>query len=308
MTDYLLTPPSLEESFTQYDRMTDPLWRYYRTQVAQSVVKIDGTWQVVRLSSYPGEVGLDVVYQGGHTYVVDQATADEMTADGLGSCLSIYTGDPYADTVLADEPYIYYRLADSGSVATDLSGAGRDGILTPNPVPGLVAGDDLATQALGSEFGDVPFGYAPGSDFITDITGWSLEVWVRGGGQIILAVQSGSIACVTAIVSEAPNSGDLSFLIRTQEDPLTSVYATASASTWNDGNAHHIVGTYDGSTMKLYFDGELVAATDVVGTLTADVLAAQQITQGTTTFDEAAFYTTALSPSRVQAHYDAGVA
>lgn len=309
MANYLLTPPTVDESFTQYDRMTDPLWRFYRMQVAQSVVKIDGTWQVVRLDSYPGEEGLDVVYRGGSTHVVDQATADDITADGLGSLLSLYTGDAYADAVLMDDPFIYYRLGESDAVALDSSGGDRDGSLEPNPVAGLVTSDDLATQALGSEFGDVVFGYTPVADFATGLTDWSLEAWLRSdGGTVVISVLHSDVLCTTAIITNTPAPGDLSFLVRTAEDPLTANYATLASSNWDDGQTHHVVGAYDGSDMVLYLDGEAVATETVTGTLDADVMAGQQATQGNTIFDEVAFYTTALSPTRVQAHYEAGVA
>ena len=86
--DYLLTPPTTDESFRQYEN-TDPLWRWYRVQVGLSIVKIGGTWQVAKIGSYPGEVGLDASYQGGRSYVITEATRNELVADGLGAYVTI---------------------------------------------------------------------------------------------------------------------------------------------------------------------------------------------------------------------------
>ena len=85
---YQLTPPTTDESFRQYEN-TDPLWRWYRVQVGLSAVKVDGTWQVAKLGSYPGEDGLEAAYQGGRVYLIESATALEMIADGLGEYLEI---------------------------------------------------------------------------------------------------------------------------------------------------------------------------------------------------------------------------
>lgn len=80
-TTYILTPPSQREGFLE---INDPLWRWTRVDVGLSVVKIDGTWSVKRMGSYPGEAGLDAAYQGGRQYAITEAIYEELVADGLG--------------------------------------------------------------------------------------------------------------------------------------------------------------------------------------------------------------------------------
>ena len=86
MTTYTLTPPSVAEGIRGG---SDPLWRWMRTDVARSIVKIDGTWSVVHLGTYPGEAGLDAAYQGGRSYEIDQETYEELVADGLGGYVAV---------------------------------------------------------------------------------------------------------------------------------------------------------------------------------------------------------------------------
>lgn len=86
MTTYILTPPSQREAFLE---INDPLWRFYRVDVGLSLVKRDGTWSVARLASFPGEVGLEDSYQGGHSYVITEDIYNELVADGLGDYVTV---------------------------------------------------------------------------------------------------------------------------------------------------------------------------------------------------------------------------
>ena len=74
---------------------------------------------------------------------------------------------------------------------------------------------------------------------------------------------------------------------------------------------HHIVGTHDGSTAILYIDGiEIQRATGITGTRSLSN-SAPEISASlwpTAIIDEVAWYPAALSPVRVLAHYNAGIA
>jgi hypothetical protein len=75
----------------------------------------------------------------------------------------------------------------------------------------------------------------------------------------------------------------------------------------------HVVGTYDGTTARLYVNGALVASTGAG--LTQNTQRPLRIASGTTEttpqfflpgrVDEVAVYASALAAARVQAHYDA---
>ena len=77
----------------------------------------------------------------------------------------------------------------------------------------------------------------------------------------------------------------------------------------------HLVGTYDGTTLRLYVNGVLVSSNAV--TYTQNTTRPLRIAAGRTEdtpaqyflpgrVDEVAVYGSALSAARVQAHYDAG--
>ena len=81
-----------------------------------------------------------------------------------------------------------------------------------------------------------------------------------------------------------------------------------------DTNWHHIAATYDEATAKVYIDGVLRASTNSNLQLKANT---QPLLIGRTTdnnrifggiLDEVAVYTTALSATRIQAHYQKGTA
>ena len=70
----------------------------------------------------------------------------------------------------------------------------------------------------------------------------------------------------------------------------------------------HLVGTYDGATVRLYVNGTLAGTRALAGaplTATANAMLAGTLVDNVT-LDEAAVYDTALSASQVQTHYTVG--
>ena len=76
----------------------------------------------------------------------------------------------------------------------------------------------------------------------------------------------------------------------------------------------HLVGTYDGTTLRLYVNGALVSSNTVTYTpnTTRPLRVAAGRTESSAQYllpgrvDEVAVYGSALSAARVQAHYDSG--
>lgn len=65
------------------------LWRRYSARpVGRTVLKINGTYGVYDTPTIDQVASASEVYQGGHVYEVDDATAAALTAAGFGDGLS----------------------------------------------------------------------------------------------------------------------------------------------------------------------------------------------------------------------------
>jgi hypothetical protein len=80
------------------------------------------------------------------------------------------------------------------------------------------------------------------------------------------------------------------------------------------GTTYHVVGTYDGTTQRLYINGAQSVSAALTGAITANTNAlyigswngSSEFYRGTA--DEVAVYSTALTASQVLSHYNAGIA
>ncbi len=62
---------------------------------------------------------------------------------------------------------------------------------------------------------------------------------------------------------DGEDGGGLAFYIRYQEDlppPKPYIESPNAGSTVWDGNWHHVAGTYDGTTVRLYVDGKQIGS------------------------------------------------
>ena len=84
---------------------------------------------------------------------------------------------------------------------------------------------------------------------------------------------------------------------------------SSAANSWTPGNWYFLVGTYDGSTVKLYVDGILASSSAVTGTLSAfatnikfgNNTTANDYINGT--IDDTRIYDRALTPAEIQILY-----
>lgn len=221
----------------------------------------------------------------------------------------------YQATVLADAPKGYWKLDDtSGVVAVDTTASANNGTYvsapTLNQTPLITAGKSVLFTAGSSQYASTPAlaGYAA-------TTALSIECWVKtavaGASQFFVASMNSSPNNRYALRLNA--SGVCEFFIWDNAD---APWSWAGSVVVNDNATHHIVGTYDGVTVKLYVDGALdgVGLPKVVTLATGTngpFIACRNtgsIPQNfvTATIDEVAFYTTTLSAARVAAHNTAG--
>ncbi|MFC6713178.1 PKD domain-containing protein [Branchiibius cervicis] len=217
--------------------------------------------------------------------------------------------DAYGKAVFNDQPDVYYRMTDTTTKATDVSGNGNDGLYSGGYTQGAAGSPtgggsgvtfDGSSGTLGSAGPVVgPSTYTEESWFKTTTT---------AGGKIMGFgdQQTGNSGNYDRHVYMLP-SGQLVFGTWTGQTNL----ATSSAA-YNDGNWHYVVATQGSDGMTLYVDGVVVAT---------NAQTSQQAYNGywrvggdsswagsnyfAGTIDEAAFYSSELSPRQIAAHYNA---
>jgi subtilisin len=210
--------------------------------------------------------------------------------------------------LVSDRPTGFWRLGDPGtsSVAADASGNGLSGVYDPGVSrgqPGAVSGDTAAAFS-GSVTVTVPA--AASLDIRSAV---SVEAWVRPS-----AAQNGGI--IEKTVDGWANSQYLLFLeggvakfrVRNAAGALQTIDGPALAlGTWS-----HVVGTFDGATMRIYVNGALAASTALAGPLAGGSgpvyigRLGQSLYPFQGTLDEVAVFPQALSAERVRAHYQGG--
>ena len=212
---------------------------------------------------------------------------------------SIGGGGNYVVTVQADSPVAYWRLDDTGASIADAVG----------PHVGTLSG--TATQG-------VPGALGGGTDKAIDFDGstasvnvpisalgptWTLEAWLKTS-----TLADGHIVEMAPVAFQITASGNLQASV-TGVGTVTTVVASPGLA---DGLWHYVAVSDDGSNVNLYVDGYLRASTTTLGssaTLTGSTIYIARASVGggyfTGTLDEVAVYNTALSPSRILAHFQA---
>jgi len=226
--------------------------------------------------------------------------------------------DAYANAVTLDNPSLWYRLGEpSGTTAVDAGSARRNGSYVGSPVLGrpgaLNCSPDTAvmfngstTEVTTSTAAAVP---APST--------FSVEAWFAttvGGGKLIGFgnSRSGTSSQYDRQVY-LTNSGQVVFGLY-----VSGYRIAASPGTYLDGKYHHVVATLSGAGMVLYVDGVKVAANATTTTAESNTgwwrvgydnlsgwPGAPTRSPFTGLLDEVAVYPTALSATRVAAHYNA---
>lgn len=218
----------------------------------------------------------------------------------------------YEATVLADAPVAYYRFEEvAGTSALDSSGNGNTGTYTNGP---LLAQAGLPQLGLAVSFDGIDDHVVTPRTVATDFT---LELW--------LSTTATSPAGAQAFQGDGLLWSDVGgsandFVLAALNDraafftgnPDTTVIGTTPI---NDGRWYHVVATRTmGGATQLYVDAVLQATGTTNGS-PLDALAQIMVAGNTLDsryfeglVDEVAYYTTVLSPARIQAHFAAGTA
>jgi hypothetical protein len=248
---------------------------------------------------------------GGSTAATSNATAVVLSSSASAS---------YRQAATADNPVGYWRLSESsGSTITDELGAGHGGSYTGTVTlaqtgPITTDGSDTAAYFNGG-WGSIPY-Y---SDLNPTGNKLSLELWWKGaapsGAQF--AVLKGYTSHSDPYYQYGVGAGP-SGTVRVVVDTSGSFNPWDTGVSWpGDGAWHQIVVTYDGSlasnNLKLYVDASLRAQINKTGNVRGyssalglmDILNLGAGYQTTGRLDEVSVYNSALSASRVTAHFAA---
>lgn len=216
-------------------------------------------------------------------------------------------GGGYATAVMADAPLFYGRLGEaSGTTMVDSSGNGRNGTYSGAPVlgaAGLLTGDaDTAVRFTGSNYATVPFASWLNAGTFTIEAIIKYTVW----GTVLDRDQDNANRSFQWFVN---GSGRLESNYWVTPGGLFTI---TGATALTLGQKYHVAMTHDGSNVRLYVNGVQDAVQARAGTVMASTNSALQIAANRSAFnmaqgtiDEVAYYGTALSATRLAAHYAA---
>jgi hypothetical protein len=242
------------------------------------------------------------------TYKVNDGTNDSAAAT---VSITVNGATGYDQAVLADSPAAYWRFDEgSGSTATDSTGHGNSGNYQNGPTlgaAGLIGGGNTAVSFDGVD--DRVF--VPDSAGLSPTAAVTVEAWVNGssfasspGGYRTVANKGNSYWLRVDNVAGVQRAR---FFIR---DAGVFFGATSSVAIAT-GSTYHLVGTYDGSTVRIYVNGVDQGPSTHTGaiddTTTALVISTSSVSIWDGRLDEIAIYGQALSSTRVQAHYTKGI-
>jgi len=218
---------------------------------------------------------------------------------------------PYSSAVVANEPGAYWRLGEpSGGTAVDTMGSNNGSYLnTPTlGVTGAISGDSdtaVTFQAANTEYIDIGtyVGIPTGASDRT-VEGW-IKTTNSGSDSPIYVVGAYSGTLRTFWAGYLNSSGVLAW--------TDSVSFLTFGSAINDGNWHHVVFTYTGTTLRAYIDGSEASGSPQTlgGALDTSGAGNQWIAANGSAWlegslDEVALYTSVLSAGEIANHWGIG--
>ncbi|MEV8250618.1 LamG-like jellyroll fold domain-containing protein [Microbacterium sp. NPDC076768] len=278
-----------------------------------AITTADGTWwnqSTITLedtSATPGE-------SPSYTVVARDADGNIATSASVRAISAGGTASAYTRTVLGDGPSLYYPLGD---ISKDWAGSN-------DPVNGWGA-TASSSGIKGSETGSTSLnGFTSArvssNNRVAVSEEFSTEVWFKTtastGGLLIGSgsAKSGSSPTLDRALYMT-NSGVVNFGVAVGRARQT----VGSGRSLNDGNWHQAVGSLSAEGMKLYIDGELVAADAGVTKAQAGLmywrLGGDRLTGWPSapfsnyfrgSLDEVAVYPYALSEDQVRSHFQVG--
>ena len=178
----------------------------------------------------------------------------------------------YAAVVKSHSPTGYWRFDEtSGAVAADSSGNGNNWTYIGTPTYGTNAAlfSDTASKSVRIGY-PTSYVHSAATPTLGALSSFTLEVWalpasvpVSSFGAIAIRGVDGQAGHIGMFQS---NTGVIHFTMTTSTI-IGTVYFADSPTGYFDGAFHHLVGTWDGSLMRLYVDGAQVITAATTGTL-----------------------------------------
>ena len=266
-------------------------------------------------TSLDGYAGPPVVADAADAEIVGLDAETGVPGDAADAADAAKTS-AYATTVLGDRPVVYFRLGETAgaSGAMDLV-SGRSGAFRGIPmlgVKGALAGDDDTAMRLDGTNGVTLSNVARFGGKVP----YSLEAWVRptdvsdhGGGHVVMAAESGDNDGYSIFFYQSflPN---MEREYGTGDDIATGVSSALPSTTYT-----YLVGTYDGTTERIYVNGAqagtVTSPNAIPATNTVPFAIGGNDQASSNTFigdiDEVAAYDYALSVDTIKAHYQVGM-
>ncbi|RKS77929.1 concanavalin A-like lectin/glucanase superfamily protein [Motilibacter peucedani] len=262
-----------------------------------------------------------------HTYTADAVetfgTRVSPRSAASPAVQAVATLPAYSTAVLDDSPRLFWRLGDvRAPAAADSSPNLTGGVFSPTGVSYGVAGKGPGELAITT---DGVSGLLSSSAAVPAPTAFSIEAWFRttttSGGKILgFGNRQGGLdfngnAAVSGSYDKhvyMTNNGRLVFGVYTG-----SPQTITSASSYNDGQWHHVVGTQGAAGMALYVDDVRVGTNPTTTNQSfsgywrvgGDNLASWPNVPTSAffagTIDDPAVYPTALTAAQVDAHWRA---
>jgi Concanavalin A-like lectin/glucanases superfamily/Kelch motif len=232
-----------------------------------------------------------------YCYTVAATNAAGASSNSAPACATTFTGTTNTNLLA------YWTFDEgSGSIAYDYSGNSNTGAVvnsggnwTSGMVNGALFFDGASTQVA-----------VTNSPSLNPLNAITIAAWVNAGDWFNTPriLEKGKSDNQYGLLING--SGQLEFLLASVTNG-TLVTSPPSAGTW-----HHVAGTYDGSSISLYIDGQLTVQQSASGPLpvTTDPLAIGDKPSGSPLFvfygiiDDVRIYGSALSASRIAQLYN----
>ena len=230
--------------------------------------------------------------------------ADDGLDGGTGS------GSTYANTVAKDGPKAYWRLGETtGAMFAADHTAANNASYVGNPSMGAVS-------LLNGESDNSAVRFDGVDDHARASASSSLAFPATVSAEALIKPDALPAAGAFATIVGQPGSFSLQFNGPTLEFSVVvdgvRRRLQAPAGTITPGSRAHVVGTYDGASMRLYVNGNVVKTAPLTGALSTGSGAYVGSHDGRSEFfrgtiDEVALYTNVLGGLQVKDHYDAGI-